>query len=168
VSDDRWIVVPNWDKFQSYSERSPAWIKVYPELNSHDGFRKLSSAEKGTLLVIWCEYARSNCVMSTGSVREVCGKSYRSEHLVSLNHAGFIEFSAVKPLSRARVRAREEKRREELTGAHAQKPKPKNNTGDEHRENASAYKKYVPEPPEPVDSELALELTRKLAKRYDR
>ena len=43
----RWITVPNWEKFQHYQkkknpDRAPVWIKLYTELNSRDDWLALS------------------------------------------------------------------------------------------------------------------------------
>ena len=33
---DGWIVIPNWEKFQHYTDRNPPWVKLYTELNRRD------------------------------------------------------------------------------------------------------------------------------------
>jgi len=90
---DRWIIIPNWDKFQHYKDREPVWIKVYCELNSRDEWLALTTAERGMLTTIWVEYARSRGRLRVEKVMSLCGKSARSKHLASLNHAGFIELA---------------------------------------------------------------------------
>ena len=107
MTDEQWIVVPNWDKFQHYKDRRPVWIKVYTELVHKDEWRRLSNAECGLLVRIWIESALGDGQISTRSLREVCGKSFRTEHLASLNHAGFIALSDSKPLARRYHRDRE-------------------------------------------------------------
>ena len=56
---DRWIVVPNWDKFQHYKDRDPVWIKVYfgAQLD-RDDCRQLSLAAEACYSRIWIVYAR--------------------------------------------------------------------------------------------------------------
>ena len=54
---DCWIVVPNWDKFQHYNDREPAWIKLYTELNASDDWLDLSR-QNGDVDTVWIEYAR--------------------------------------------------------------------------------------------------------------
>ena len=90
---ERWIVIPNWDKFQHYSDRDPVWIKVYTELNSRDEWRQLSYAQRG-LLVIAMDRIRAGRRTVAG-LR--CGFQMRAtasatSHLESLNDAGWIEF----------------------------------------------------------------------------
>ena len=107
---DRWIIVPKWERFQSYKARDPSWIKLYTRLNSHDEWLGLSTAARGMLTTIWVEYPRSGGLLRVEKVMQLCGKSARSKHLEALNHAGFIEISSSKPrgLTRARARSREE------------------------------------------------------------
>jgi hypothetical protein len=112
VTPPQWIVVPNWDKFQHYPDRDPLWIKVYTELNSNPEWRELTVSERGVLVTVWTEYARTRGQLSVREVMRLCGKSARSKHLTSLNHAGFIHFSASKPLALARSREKKEKREE--------------------------------------------------------
>jgi hypothetical protein len=113
MSDERWIVVPNWEKFQHYNDRTPVWIKVYAELNSSDEWTRLTLAERGLLVTVWLEFGRSRGQCSVGHVQRLCGSSARVRHFEALSDAGFIEISASKPLalryhSRAPARSREE------------------------------------------------------------
>ena len=109
---DRWIIVPKWERFQSYKARDPSWIKLYTRLNSHDEWLGLSTAARGMLTTIWVEYPRSGGLLRVEKVMQLCGKSARSKHLEALNHAGFIEISSSKPraLTRARARSREKEK----------------------------------------------------------
>src|SRR4029077_2103163 len=92
---NEWIVIPNWDRFQHYGlRRLPAWIKIYTSLNSHDAWNELTFAERGLLVTIWLEYARSKRRLRVDTLpRSVTHKVY-TRSLESLNHAGFIHFSA--------------------------------------------------------------------------
>ena len=56
---DRWIVVHNWDRFQRYKDRDPAWIKLYLELNARDDWLELTlrNAAASSLDAVWLEYA---------------------------------------------------------------------------------------------------------------
>ena len=105
---DGWIVVPNWDKYQSYKDREPKWIKLHLALNSDDDWLGITIAERGMLTTIWVEYARSRGQLRVGKVMQLCGKSARSKHVTSLSHAGFIRIVGTKPLAHAR--SREEKK----------------------------------------------------------
>jgi hypothetical protein len=123
MSDERWIVVPNWETFQHYGDRTPPWIKVYTELNSNGAWCDLSDAERGLLVSIWIEYARSRGVLSTTKVPSKVGQRSRKRQFERLNDAGFIQLSASKPLALARSRE-VEKKREEVRRAPARAPKP--------------------------------------------
>ena len=122
MKDDRWIVVRNWDKFQHYSNRDPAWIKFYTSLNAEDEWRQLSFAQRGLLASIWAEYARSKGRLRVIALGQLVGQRVDKRTLEALNHAGFIAIVASKPLALKR----EEKKKKEL-GAHAPK-KPVDNS----------------------------------------
>jgi hypothetical protein len=160
---DLWVVIPNWERFQHYTDRNPAWIKVYTELNSRDDFRALTWAERGLLLSIWCEYALANGLLRQSDVGPRCGASTRRQHWASLNDAGFIQLSASKPLAlraRARALAREETETEK-NNARTRVRKP---ATDEPRAAAAAYKPHVPDDVgDLADAEVGLELARRLA-----
>jgi hypothetical protein len=122
---EQWIIVPNWDKFQHYTDRDPPWIKLWTGLNSDPDWDRLTLATRGMLTTIWVEYARSSGQLTRGKCMETCGKSARSEHLKSLNDAGFIELSASRP-PRREEKGREEKK--EAASAN-EKSRPVDNNG---------------------------------------
>jgi len=99
VDSNSWIIVPNWPRFQHYSKRTPPWIKLYTELLHKQEFLALNVAERGLLMTIWLEFAASNGQVTAEEVQRNCRGSARSQHWQRLNHAGFIEFSASKPLA---------------------------------------------------------------------
>ena len=107
-----WIVIPNWDKFQHYSDRVPAWVKLYTELAHKDEWFQLSAAKRGLLVSCWLEYALAGGVLELTQLRRRSGLRARAGDLDSLQAAGFIEIRASRPRARARTRARE--RREEI------------------------------------------------------
>jgi hypothetical protein len=107
VTGDGWIVVPNWDKFQHYSDRNPVWIKVYLELNSRDDWRRLTFAQRGLLVSIWTEYGRSNGRLRSLDLWGRVGQRDTHGNLEALNDAGFIRFVASEPLALARSREKE-------------------------------------------------------------
>jgi hypothetical protein len=110
--DDRWIIVPNWERFQHYSDRDPTWIKLYLELRDKDEWEALNYTERGLLVSIWMEFAAQRGQVSCRRLGQKTGQTTRSEHLASLNHAGFIQIVASKPLALARSReVREEKKK---------------------------------------------------------
>ncbi len=96
---DGWIIVPHWERFQHYRDRGPAWIKLYSELNSSDEWRALTYALRGLCTSIWIEYARSRGALPVRDLGARCGQRVDSRALEALNHAGFITFSASKPLA---------------------------------------------------------------------
>lgn len=110
---NRWIVVPNWDEFQHYTDRDPIWIKTYTRLLHDDAYLDLTQHQALLLHRLWLAYASSSAQLqlSTASVSLHVGFRVTMHDLQALNHAGFIEFSASapasKPLARARARARE-------------------------------------------------------------
>jgi len=125
--EDRWIIVRNWDKFQHYSNRNPAWIKVYTSLNSEDEWLDLSVSDRGVLVSIWLEYARSKGQLRTLTLGKKLGLSphyaHLYRHLERLNHAGFIQLVASKPLALARSREEEvEKKKKEPIAFARKKP----------------------------------------------
>jgi hypothetical protein len=114
-----WIVVRNWDKFQHYKDRDPAWIKLYMELRNRDEWRQLTLAQRGLLVCIWQEYAAANGELRTSDLPSLILQKLPLNSLESLSHAGFIELAASKPLALARAGARS---REEETETETPKP----------------------------------------------
>lgn len=103
---DGWIVVPNWDKFQHYKDRDPAWIKLYKSLSSNPAWCALNPHQQGVLVNIWLEYAASNGQLSVDVIRKYLGRRFKIRTLESLSDAGFIRLRASKPLDLARARAK--------------------------------------------------------------
>jgi len=99
IGFEDWIIVPKWDRFQHYKNRKPAWIKVYTDLLENPHYLNLSMASKGLLQVIWCAYAAENGQIRVTDVARFCHRSATIVQLESLYHAGFIAFSASKPLA---------------------------------------------------------------------
>jgi hypothetical protein len=104
---DRWIVIPNWDKFQHYKHRNPTWIKVYTELNSDPNWEALTMHQRGLLVTIWIEHARSRGQVRYEQAQSWVGSGFKHASLEALVDAGFIEVSASRPLAQIR----EEKKR---------------------------------------------------------
>jgi len=132
-----WIVIPNWDKLQHYTDRDPPWIKFYTSVNSDDDWCQLSLAARGLLVTLWAEYARSRGQLCTSAIPAVCRQKVLRKTLVSLNDAGLIQLSASKPLALTRSREAEKKREEKTGSANAQKSKPAG-----PRSNAAAYQPF--------------------------
>jgi hypothetical protein len=142
--NDRWIIVPNWDKFQHYKDRVPVWIKVHLEILDKPETEALTDAELGLLVRIWCLTARTNGVLNVEKVTQQRRNRHLTAALESLSDAGLVRVVASKPLAQRR----EEERREEEGPA----SKPNSNT---RRENAGAYHKHTIEP---LPDRLPLEL----------
>lgn len=52
-SDDKFLLVKNWDKFQHYGDRTPPWIKLYNSLLEDFDFAELPDQAKAHLVGIW-------------------------------------------------------------------------------------------------------------------
>lgn len=122
----QWIIIPGWqDKFQHYRDRTPIWIKVYTELLDREDYLELSFATRAVLHDLWLLYARSRGILRADPKRlsSKLGATVYRHQLERLNQAGFIQFSASKPLSLCsgdaspRALAREEKSRERKDAA---------------------------------------------------
>ena len=110
---DGWIVIPNWAKFQAYTDRNPPWIKLWTELNSRDDWIALTCAQRGLLTTCWIEYARSRGLARLSHVASIAGAGFKHAYFKPLIDAGFIEVVANKPQPIVRPKAKPEKRREE-------------------------------------------------------
>jgi hypothetical protein len=100
----RYIVIEKWDGphgFQHYKDRSPLWIKNYTELMSKDDYLGLTFHQRGVLHGLWLEYARARRQLpdSTVALTRRLGQRVTRATLDALNHAGFITYSASKPLA---------------------------------------------------------------------
>ncbi len=114
MSDDRWIWIPNWDEFQHYKKRDPTWIKCYARLMSKDEFLGLAAAERGILLCVWLEYAKSRAKLRANHtwLSRRFNVTVRQKHIESLIHAGFIEVVASNVLAQRYQDASPEKEKE--------------------------------------------------------
>lgn len=135
--NEQWIVIPNWDAsidadgvrhdgFQHYRDRDPIWIKVYTRLHSSDEYLALSFHLRGVLVGLWVEYATANRQLSdsTLTLTRRLGQRVSRRDLVSLSDAGYLTFSASKPLARRYQDASPEKEKEkEQKGARTRKGK---------------------------------------------
>jgi hypothetical protein len=121
VSDDLWIIVPKWDKFQHYTDRDPLWIKVYTELGSNPDFCDLTAASRGVLLTVWVEFARSRGQLKLSRVLDQIPNKGLTKSLESLSDAGFILLSAIKPLALTRSREKKERREDSAENTNTRK-----------------------------------------------
>ena len=105
MKEERWIVIPSWDRFQHYGNRSPIWIKNYTRLLSSSEYLSLSVRSRGILHGIWLLYASSwgELGASPAQLGRMLGLSeVRTRDIQRLVDAGFIEVSASKPLAQNR------------------------------------------------------------------
>lgn len=108
---EAWIIVPRWNEFQHYRDRHPPWIRLYARLLHHPEYLQLSFAAKGLLTVIWLAYSEQNGMLSVRNLDRLCNKRLSYPQLIALNQAGFIEWSASKPLAaKAEAEAETEKK----------------------------------------------------------
>jgi len=133
MSDERWIVIPNWDMFQHYKDRDPSWIKTYVSLTASDQYLALSGHRRGALHGIWLEYARSHGQLrfDTLTLSRRLNLRVSTADLEALNHAGFIDVAASKPLAiryqpasepLALARSRDKRREDKKENAVEQQP----------------------------------------------
>jgi hypothetical protein len=108
VSHELWIEIVDWDKFQHYKKRDPNWIKIYTRLVHDDNWLELTGHQRAVLVGLWLEYASSHARLrlDTRSLSSRLGLRVTRATLETLNHAGFIRFSASTPLA-SRARSRE-------------------------------------------------------------
>jgi hypothetical protein len=108
MSDERWIVVRNWERFQHYGDRSPLWIKNYVALLTDDDYLALPEGARAVLHGLWLAYASSDgrLRLDTRSLSRRLALRVTTAQLKRLNDAGFIAVVASKPLALTRARAR--------------------------------------------------------------
>lgn len=100
---DRWITVPKWHDFQHYHTREAPWIKTYAALLHKPEYVDLSLADRGLLHAIWLAYHATDGRLRMRDVTREARCSPEDSlnihrRLHRLSHAGFIGFSASKPL----------------------------------------------------------------------
>jgi hypothetical protein len=125
-SDDGWIVIPNWAKFQHYPDnRGIIWVKDYLDQLDRDDYGDLTLAERGLLLDLRKLYARRRGLVrsDTKTLSRALTVRVTQQQLDSLNDAGFIEIVARRPLAlRALARREEEERKKTPARTRAKKP----------------------------------------------
>jgi hypothetical protein len=123
MDEPRWIVIPRWNDFQHYKDRRPSWIKAYTDLLNNDAYLDLTEHQALVIHRLWLMYASAGCHLhvTTASLSRHLHLRVMTRDLEALNHAGFIHFSASKPLAPRYPRLEKEKEKKEL-GAKAPKP----------------------------------------------
>lgn len=101
-SEEQWISIVDWEReYQHYDPQkrlqnprgSMPWIKNYTRLMQNDEYLELTEHCALILHRLWLVYAMSACRLraDTRSLSRKTGLRVTKSHLVSLNHAGFIE-----------------------------------------------------------------------------
>jgi len=147
MSDERWIIVPHWDRFQHYTDRNPPWIKAYTELLHNDDWLALTDAQRGVLLTVWLEFAASCGQLRVSRMSLKTRSQTLQRTLEALNHAGFIQVVASKPLALARSRDLQETEKNKK-GERTSGREPEQRHVPASRQNAGAYHKHHREEPD--------------------
>ncbi len=102
MPSEAWIVIPNWRRFQHYSDRDPRWIKNYVAQLHDDDYLDLTFHLRGVLHGIRLLYASSACQLpaDTKKLSHRLGQRVTRANLASLYDAGLIELAASKPLAK--------------------------------------------------------------------
>ena len=121
-----WLVVVNWERFQHYSDRDPPWVKNYVALLHKDEYVQLSAHRRAILHGVWMAYASAHGVLrgDTRTLTRRLALKVTTRDLDALNEAGFVEFSASKPLALARAGARARTRSQETEEEKENPPTP--------------------------------------------
>lgn len=131
MKEQRWIVIPGWDAFQHYRDRGPKWIKDYIDQLDRDEYLELTLAERGLLSDIRKLYARRHSEVrgDTSWLRAALHVRVSEHHLQRLVDAGYIQFSASKPVAKPYQPASPEKRERREDRKSASKRPVDNSTG---------------------------------------
>lgn len=92
MDEQRWIEIPNWDRFQHYRDRRPAWVKAYVSLLTNVDYRALTGHQRAVLLGIWLMYASnsSRLAVDTASLTRAIGLRVSEKTIDALEQAGFV------------------------------------------------------------------------------
>lgn len=107
-----WLVIPNWDRWQSRKDRHDPWLKDWIDQLDRDEHLTLTLAERGLIADIRRAYARFDGQLRANVLPGLIQARVRINQLERLVEAGFLEISAAKPQplrGESAARAREEK-----------------------------------------------------------
>jgi len=112
MSNELWIVVRNWRRFQHYRDRRPPWIKNWTGLVADQNYLALSASRRALLHGLWLLYALNDTSLrlDVHLINTSLGLHAKMKDYESLSHAGFITIVASKPLALAREQESEEER----------------------------------------------------------
>lgn len=148
--NERWIVIPNWhgengeEGLQHYRDRDPIWIKNYRRLLVNPDYLNLTAPARALLHGLWLLYASSDGAVpeQTSYLSRALALRVSNTQLEALNHAGFIELSASKPLALRYQRASPE--REGEREKEKNPPTPLRGTTKTARQPRAAKLRYLP------------------------
>lgn len=125
TESQRWIEVPDWDKYQHRDalrtpQRIIPWIKSYTALLSKDEYLDLSFHQRGILHGLLIEYAKAQRQLGDSTIRlsKRLGQRVTRRDLEALNDAGFIAFSASRPPARGQQAASLEEEKDKEAEEH--------------------------------------------------
>lgn len=100
----KWIAIRRWNDFQHYGNRPPVWIKNYVKLLRDDAYLELSANARAVLHGLWILAAANGGYVpeNTATLSRQLNLRVLRSTLESLNHAGFLELGASKPLAQKR------------------------------------------------------------------
>lgn len=101
---DLFVIVVDWERFQhrdAARAHVPTWIKTFTELLSAEPYLDLTGHRRAILHGLWLEYARTRRRLpdDTASLSRRLALKVTTRDLESLNHAGYIAFSASRDAS---------------------------------------------------------------------
>lgn len=108
---DGWLIIPNWERWQSRRDRHDPWIKSYADQLDRDEYLSLTLAERGLLADIRHAYSRHNGQLRAKILPGYIHARVRIDQLQRLKDAGYIDVVAAKPPplgGASAARAREE------------------------------------------------------------
>jgi len=116
VSEERWIVVEHWERYQHYKDRRPSWIKLYASLLVDQNYLSLSARRRALLVGLWLLYAQNQSTLRLRVEQINSTLRLRATYAdyEALNEAGFITIRASTPLDLARGEESEEIEQERL------------------------------------------------------
>lgn len=92
MTDELYIWINGWEKFQHYKNRRPAWIKFYVELLDDDTYLDLTEHRALLLHRLWLVFASSRCRLrlDTRSLSRHTFLRVTTADIESLSQAGYI------------------------------------------------------------------------------
>ncbi len=103
-----YIYVKNWERFQHYKNRRPAWIKLHLDLQNNQEYLALSPSDRLLLQQVWMSCAEFGNGRVRADQRAIKARARLQQgSLGSIVRAGFIEVRASKALAEVLAPERE-------------------------------------------------------------